>query len=118
VKKPLRFRNQGLRGVSTLREILAGSSGLERRAICRTRINRGALLFFHGQTGVMACHVRDVTNEGAGIRLNGLALLPIDFELSFDNFRTIQSCHLVWRDGDFVGVTLDRKADLPAPCVV
>jgi hypothetical protein len=76
----------------------------ERRSVGRTVIDRNALLFFTGQTGVFSCCVRDVTNHGAGIRLEGLNVLPVDFDLSFDNFRTVRKCRLIWRDGDFVGV--------------
>ena len=73
----------------------------------RTIINRGALMFFAGQAGVHACCVRDVTNGGAGIRLSGLDIMPSEFGVSFDNFRTMRLCRLKWRDGDFVGVTFD-----------
>jgi hypothetical protein len=89
----------------TLHEILR-QGPVERRAIGRTTINRHALLFFAGHTGVYGCCVRDTTNQGAGIRLNGLNVVPLDFDISFDNFRTIRRCRLIWRDGDFIGVAL------------
>jgi hypothetical protein len=89
--------------VPTLQDVLHRREG-ERRSIGRTRINRDASLFFAGCAGVLPCCVRDVTNQGAGMRLNGLNVLPVDFDLSFDNFRGARRCHLVWRDGDFVGV--------------
>lgn len=89
----------------TLHDILH-QGPVERRSLGRTLINRQALVFFVGQTGLHGCCVRDVTNQGAGIRLNGLNVLPLDFDLSFDNFRTIRRCHLIWREGDFVGVAL------------
>jgi hypothetical protein len=63
-------------------------------------------LFFAGQSGVYGCNVRDVTNLGAGIRLNGLNMVPLDFDISFDNFRSVRRCRLIWREGDFVGVAL------------
>jgi hypothetical protein len=88
--------------MSTLQQILRREP--ERRSIGRTRINRNALLFFAGMTGVSSCCVCDVTNRGAGIRLAGLNVLPVDFDLSFDNFRTIRGCRVIWRDGDFVGI--------------
>ena len=47
----------------------------EQRSIGRTRIAKGALLFFSGQTGVRSCGVTDITNSGAGIRLQDLAIL-------------------------------------------
>jgi hypothetical protein len=89
----------------TLHEILSQGPA-ERRAIGRTIINRHALLFFAGQSGVYGCCVRDVTNHGAGIRLNGLNMVPLDFDISFDNFHSVRRCRLIWRDGDFVGVAL------------
>ncbi len=76
----------------------------ERRSVGRTKIAKSALLFFGSRRGVFGCSLRDVTNIGAGIRLDNINVLPPDFELSFDNFRTIRKCRLVWRQGDFTGV--------------
>ena len=76
----------------------------ERRTKTRTTIKRDALLFFEGQNKVHPCCVRDATNDGAGIRLNGgFGILPLEFGVSFDKFRTMRKCRLIWRDGDFVG---------------
>ena len=91
----------------SLQEIFQRSEP-ERRAVGRTRINRGALLFFSGKVGIVSCCVRDVTNGGAGIRLDGLSVVPVNFYLSFDKFRTSRTCQMAWRDGDFIGVTLDQ----------
>ena len=79
----------------------------DRRSIGRTKIAKGALLFFGGQTGVRSCRVTDITNVGAGIRAQGIAVLPLNLELSFDHFRTIRKCRLRWRDGEFVGVAFE-----------
>jgi hypothetical protein len=79
----------------------------ERRSIGRTKIAKSALLFFTGQTGVRSCGVTDITNVGAGIRTQDLPALPLNFELSFDNFRTARSCRLIWRSGDFVGAAFE-----------
>ncbi len=79
-------------------------SAFERRSIGRTKIAKAGMLLFIGQTGVRSCVVKDVTNVGAGIRTQGLPVLPLNFELSFDNFRTARKCRLIWRNGDFVGV--------------
>lgn len=76
----------------------------ERRSIGRTRILKGALLFFSEKTGVHSCSVRDVTNLGAGIRVQDLKVVPLDFAISFDKFRTVRVCHLVWRQGEFLGI--------------
>jgi hypothetical protein len=76
----------------------------ERRSIPRTIIKRDVLIFFAGQIGVLPCCVHDVTNLGAGINLNNLRIVPLEFELSLDNFRTTRKCHLMWRNDDFAGV--------------
>jgi hypothetical protein len=89
--------------MSTAEQVLKAFGG-ERRAIGRTQINRNALLFFSSRAGAFPCCVRDVTNAGAGVRLEALHVLPVDFDLSFDNFRTVRKCRLIWRESDFVGV--------------
>lgn len=97
---PLKARMLAFRDTSNRREP-------ERRAIGRTRIDRDALLFFHGQADVFPCCVRDVTNSGAGIRLEGLNVLPAEFYLSFDRFRTVRQCRLIWRETGFVGAAFE-----------
>ena len=83
-------------------------SAFERRSIGRTKIAKGALLFFTGQVGVRSCTVRDITNVGAGVRVQDLPALPLNFELSFDNFRTSRKCRLIWRDCDLIGVAFNE----------
>jgi hypothetical protein len=80
---------------------------IERRSVGRTTISRDASLFFMGQESIHACCVRDATNHGAGIRLNDLTILPFNFAISFDNFRTMRHCRLIWRNGAFVGVAFE-----------
>jgi hypothetical protein len=82
-------------------------NALERRSLGRTKILKGALLFFSEKTGVHSCTVRDVTNVGAGIRAQDLKLVPLQFALSFDNFRTVRMCRLIWRQDDFLGVAFE-----------
>jgi hypothetical protein len=91
----------------TLREILQPPRALERRAVGRTTINRDVSMFFTGQVRVRKCSVRDVTNLGAGLRLNGLNILASEFYISFDSFRTARRCRLIWREGDFVGAVFE-----------
>jgi len=52
--------------------------------------------------------VTDITNGGVGIRTQGLAVLPLTFELSFDNLR--RKCRLVWRKGNFFGVAFESPS--------
>jgi hypothetical protein len=93
------------RKMPTIEQILL-QGRVDRRAAGRTSFDRNALLFFAGQPGLFGCSVRDVTNSGAGICLKGLCVLPIEFNLSFDNFQTTRRCRLVWRNDDYIGVSL------------
>lgn len=51
-----------------------------------TAINEGVVLSFADHVGVYSCHVRDATDDGAGVRLNGLTILPFTFGISLDKF--------------------------------
>ena len=83
----------------------------ERRSIERRWLYHSALLSIPGQITGQLCSLRDFTIKGAGIRLNGITLLPLTFELSLDGFRTEHKCRLVWRDGDFAGVIFLTPVD-------
>ena len=76
----------------------------------RLWVYRDALLSIPGQIIAQSCSVRDLTIKGASIRLNGIALLPLEFEISFDGFLTLQPCRLIWRDGDFAGIAFRGRA--------
>lgn len=80
----------------------------DRRSVERDRVYKGALLLFCGQIGVRSCGVVDVTDVGACLRTQDLVVMPISFELSFDNFLTIRQCRLIWREGDFIGVAFEN----------
>ena len=82
---------------------------LDRRAMARTTINRDALIYFYGQSGPFSCCIRNATNIGAGIELNGTIAAPANFDLSFDRFRTKRVCRLVWHREDFVGVAFSDE---------
>jgi hypothetical protein len=84
----------------------------ERRSNGRTRIAKAASLFFGGQTGVRSCDVNltDLTEGGAGIYKQGLAILPPTFELCFDNLR--RQCRLIWRKGNSFGVAFEDQSSL------
>jgi hypothetical protein len=79
----------------------------ERRSCERSFCGKSALLFFSRGIGSRPCYVRDITDRGAGIRLEDLPLLPINFLLSFDRFENVRACRLTWREGDFAGVAFE-----------
>jgi len=83
----------------------------ERRVAERTWAYRDALLSIPRLKHVYSCGVRDLSNEGAGLRLNRFPLLPNEFNLSVDGFHTTLVCRLIWRDGDFAGVAFQPASD-------
>jgi hypothetical protein len=85
------------------------SSG-ERRDAERRHVYRHALLSIPRLRGVFSCGVRDLSDGGLGVRLNDLPLLPTEFNLSFDGFRTTLACRLVWRAGDLAGIAFQPTA--------
>jgi hypothetical protein len=72
------------------------------------------LLFFRGRREVHACVAYDVTETSARMYSDELGLLPIDFFVTFDNFRTIGRCQLAWRRRDHIGVVFERWVDVQA----
>jgi hypothetical protein len=83
----------------------------DRRAFDRLWIYRSALLSVPGHISASSCSVRDFTTIGAGLRLNGIILLPLEFHISFDWLRICTACRLIWRDGDFAGLIFLSPVD-------
>ena len=81
----------------------------DRREFVRTWLYRSALLSIPGQLIAQPCSVRDFSIKGASIRLNGITLLPLEFQISFDEFRSCDPCRLIWRDGDFAGLLFPSR---------
>jgi hypothetical protein len=65
------------------------------------------LMFFGKGRQVHKCVAYGVTQTDARMQSDGLGLLPIDFCVTFDNFRTIARCRLAWRYRDDLGVVFE-----------
>src|SRR5713226_6913100 len=97
------------RELKKLREKLAHKEGkIRSRSIERQSVCRDVILSIPGHITSDPCLMRDFSARGAGIQLNGLTVLPIEFSLSFDEFGTAHTCRLIWRQGDFVGVAFQN----------
>jgi hypothetical protein len=66
------------------------------------------LLFFRGGRVLYACVACNVTHTGARIHADKLGPVPIDFYVTFDTFRTIAKCRLVWRYQNRIGVVFEK----------
>jgi hypothetical protein len=79
----------------------------ERREIQRTRILRDVRILIPGCAHPIESSIRNLTAKGAGLVIY-TAILPFTFYLSFDAFRTMGLCRLIWQRNDKVGVVFDR----------
>jgi hypothetical protein len=70
------------------------------------------LLFYRGGRELHACVAHNFTETSARMHSDGLRLLPINFYVTFDNFRTIGRCRLAWRYRDHVGVIFEKWIDV------
>ena len=60
----------------------------------------------------VGCVIRDVSDGGARLDVQGTGILPPVFDLlAEDGFRT---CEVVWKWGDQLGVTFQSRMTLPA----
>jgi hypothetical protein len=75
----------------------------ERRKITRTRVLKNAK-FLLGQSSVIDCVVRDLTNAGAGVEVPSTIDLPEALDLTFNGGRSIRPCRRVWRKLSKTGV--------------
>jgi hypothetical protein len=79
------------------------STVVERRKSARSRVLKSAKLVL-GQSSIIDCVVRNVTNSGARIQIANTVDLPKDFEMTFDGGHSIRPCRLVWRTVTETGV--------------
>jgi hypothetical protein len=83
---------------------------VERRRLQRTKIRHPGKVLVHEET-VHNCIVHNFTGLGICIELGFTAEhLPEHVDFSFDNFRTIHSCRIIWREGSVVGVACESLA--------
>jgi hypothetical protein len=79
----------------------------ERRRFPRTNCFKGAKIQSPGQA--VACIVRNVSAEGAGLRLSGSDVVPAEFDLCFDTGRRIRQCRVMWRTSREAGVRFGQQ---------
>ena len=70
------------------------------------------LLFFRGGRGVHKCIARNLTSVGARMYCDEIGLLPIDFFVTFDNFRTLGTCRLMWRYHAHFATAFEQWVDI------
>ena len=74
------------------------------------------LLFFEGRELRIVAY--GVTREHAEVHAEGIGLLPTQFYITFDGFRTIAKCRLVARCHDDMSVDFERWLDIHQALVI
>jgi hypothetical protein len=62
-------------------------------------------MFFGQKSGVFSCAVRDLNDIGIGLRLNDPDVIAGTFKITLDNFKSVQSCRMIWSRGRYIGAT-------------
>ena len=76
----------------------------DRRTHTRSRVCKGAKIVFNARASVLDCTVRNVSDAGACLVLATPAVLPPEFEMSFDDLITLRYCRVIWHFDARVGV--------------
>ena len=77
----------------------------ERRKSSRTRVTAVGQVLADDHLSPLSCDVLDLTDDGARLEVGmGGKAIGREFDFSFDKFRTIRRCRLIWRAASFVGV--------------
>jgi hypothetical protein len=79
---------------------------IEKRATPRHRVFKGGTITF--ENSGIACTVRNMSEGGAAIDLEGPVILPQSFTLSIARDNFARDCRAVWRSDKRVGLTFVR----------
>jgi len=80
-----------------------GDVALDRRKSPRTRMRKKAAIRTRTDS-LMHCTVMNLSRHGACLQIASTLGIVGDIRLSFDNFRSMRVCHVIWRDADKLGV--------------
>src|SRR4051812_5031430 len=81
---------------------------MDKRRLQRTKIRHSGKVLVRGET-VHDCTVNNVTGHGVCIEFAfRIEELPETVGFSLDNFRTIHSCKIIWREGNIAGVAFEK----------
>jgi ABC-type uncharacterized transport system ATPase subunit len=85
----------------------------EHRIAPRHRVLKSAKIVLDDWRAI-DCAVRDVSDTGAKLRIDGTIALPHKFQLLFITENTIRPVQIAWKHQDMIGVAFTGEAK-PAP---
>jgi hypothetical protein len=90
---------------SKRRTIVMSVNTIEKRAVPRQRVLKGATIAFAGRG--IPCTVRNLSPKGAGLDVATTTSLPSSFTLMIATSQFVRRCHSIWRNDTRVGVVFD-----------
>ena len=76
----------------------------DERGVVRRRVLKAAIIAFNGRHSTLPCFVRDLSDAGARIRIDGSINAPDTFELLIELDGLEAECEVAWRQGDEIGI--------------
>jgi hypothetical protein len=93
----------------------ASPSPGDARQAPRRRILKTAIIAFNDRCSTIPCAVRDLSESGARLRVDGTTNVPATFELVIELDGLEASCQMVWRKANDIGVRFLSTPRLVAP---
>lgn len=87
----------------------------EPRLTARRRILKGGMVCFNDRHSTLPCAVRDLSDQGARLRLSGSVDAPDTFELFIELDGVWVDCDVIWRSNDEIGVAFSSPKRQEAP---
>ncbi|MFY0613442.1 MAG: PilZ domain-containing protein [Hyphomicrobiaceae bacterium] len=87
----------------------------EPRLTARRRILKGGMVCFNDRHSTLPCAVRDLSEQGARLRLSGSVDAPDTFELFIELDGVWVDCDVIWRSNDEIGVAFSSPKRQEAP---
>ncbi|MGJ4927312.1 PilZ domain-containing protein [Bradyrhizobium sp. HKCCYLS2038] len=79
----------------------------ERRREARQRVYYGGVLTFNSGCSTLACVVRNFSDRGVRLEVDGSALLPDRVDLAIERRGWSRQARMVWRDSEGAGLVFD-----------
>ncbi|WP_026379564.1 PilZ domain-containing protein [Afifella pfennigii] len=81
--------------------------GQEKRSQHRARALKGAKIVLNSRHSTIDCLVRDLSEDGAKLKVEDPLNVPESFELLMGADESLRRARVIWREGQFVGVKFE-----------
>jgi two-component system cell cycle response regulator len=85
------------------------TAGAELRVETRQRTLSPGFIVTHGDSTGVGCTIRDFSDDGARLRVENGYSLPLHFRLKTETDPAGQSCQIIWRKFEEVGIRFIKR---------